>query len=233
MSLTPNPKNQPAPDGNQPINVRPGSALAVIGVFLEVIRKRFTAENKLPWVWHSDIKNKPSHAAAIAIESAFNEDKDHRDFRPAIYVDRDELIVGRTVIGDAAGQNLRNGLKGFWALTSLPILIECVAAKKGESAIIGDLTAVFLHASSDLIQSAFGFHEMTPPAMGRTQPYPRDKDQWVTSISFSVQYDFRWTNKPTAALLQQIIMEVAASDHDSATSYFETIALTGTSDVNE
>lgn len=233
MSLTPSPKNQPAPDGNQPINVRPGSTLAVLGVFLEVIRKRFTPENSLPWEWHRDIKKKPKDAVAIAIESAFNEDKDHANYRPAIYVDRDELIVGRTVIGDAAGQNLRNGLKAFWALTSLPILIECVAAKKSESAIIADLTAVFLHASSDLIQSAFGFHEMTPPAMTRTQPFPRDKDQWVTSISFSVQYDFRWTNKPTAALLQQIVTEITASGHDSATSYFETIALTGTSDVPE
>ena len=225
MSLTPAAKNLPAPDGNQPVNVRPGSPMAVVGVFLEVIRKRFTPESKLPWTWERDVKK-----SSIAIESAFNEDKDSRNFRPAIYVDRDELIIGRTVIGDAVGQNLRTGLKGFWALSSVPILLECVAAKKGESAIIADLVCIYLHASSDLIQSAFGFHEMTPPTMSRTQPYARDKDQWVTSISFSVQYDVRWTNAPTAPLLQQIIMEVAASGFTDASAYFETVALTGTTD---
>jgi len=225
MSLTPDPKNQPAPDGNQPVTVRPGSSMAVIGVFLEVIRQRFTAESGLPWVWHRDIKQ-----GRIAIESAFNEDKDHSNFRPAIFVDRDELIVGRTVIGDAVGQNLQTGLKGFWALSSVPILIECVAAKKGESATLADLVGIFLHASSDLIQSAFAFHDMTPPTVSRTQPYPRDKDQWVTSISFNVQYDVRWTNTPTAPLLQQIITEVMRSGYNSATEYFEIIALTGTAD---
>jgi hypothetical protein len=228
MSLTPDPKTQPAPDGNQPVNVRPGSSMAVIGVFLEVIRRRFTAESGLPWVWHRDIKQ-----GTIAIESAFNEDKDHANFRPAIFVDRDEMIVGRTVIGDTAGQNLRTGLKAFWALISVPILLECVATKKGESATIADLTGIFLHASSDLIQSAFGLHEMTPPSVSRTQPFPRDKDQWVTSISFSVQYGVRWTNVPTAPLLQQIVTEVARSGYDSATTYFEYLALTGTSDVVE
>lgn len=231
MSLTPNPKNQPAPDGNQPVTIRPGSALAVVGVFLEVIRRRFTPESGLPWTWHRDIKQ--GDREKIAIESAFNEDKDHNNYRPAIYVDRDEMVIGRTVLGDAAGQNLKSGVKGFWALTSVPILIECVAAKKGESAIIADLVGIYLHASSDLIQSAFSFHEMTPPAVSRTQPYLRDKDQWVTSISFSVQYDLRWTNTPTRPLLQQIVMEVARSSYDNATSYFEVLALTGTSSPDE
>lgn len=222
MPLTPSPKNLPSTDAGQVVNIRPGSPMAVLGVFLEVVRKRFTPESGLPWVWYSDIKK-----ATLAIESAFNDDKEHRNKRPAIYIDRDEEVIGRTVIGDTAGQNLRSGVKGFWALSTLPLLIECVAAKRAESAIIADLVKIYLLASSDLIQSAFGFHEMTPPNMTRTQPYERDKDQWVTSITFSVQFDVRWTNTPSAPLIQQIVSEVTASGAESATDYFQTIALTG------
>ena len=84
---------------------------------------------------------------------------------------------------------------------------------------------VFLHASSDLIQAKFGFHDMTPVVVGRTQPNTRDKDQWITAVTFNVQYPMRWTNKPTAPLLNEIAMAVVASGNDDATTFFEDIAL--------
>jgi hypothetical protein len=220
--FVPAPELVPRPEQPQIATIRPGSGLAVIGLFVEIVRKRFTQENQLPWVWDNDIKR-----TKIAIESAFNEDSQVRNFRPAIFIDRDEQTVGRTVIGDFVGQQLTSGKKGFWALETVPILIECLAAKKGESAIIGDLVHVFLHASSDLIQAKFGLHEMTPVSIGRTQPFQRDKDEWVTPVTFDVQYNFRWTNTPTAPLLQQIITTVEASGASTATTYFEQIALFG------
>lgn len=220
-SLVPNPKNLPAPDRDQPRAIRPGSGLAVIGVFVEVLRSRFQ-DGTLDWVYNPDIKK-----TGIAIESAFNEDDQHRNKRPAIFVDRDEQVIGRSVVGDFAGQNLMSGMRGFWALESVPILIECVAAKKGESAIIADLAGIFLHASSDLIQAAFGLHEMTPVNRGRTQPFTRDKNQWVTAITFNIQYNLRWSNTPTGPLLQELVTRVVNSGYDSATDYFESVALYG------
>jgi len=225
LPLTPDPKLLPAPEAEQPITIRPGSSLAIIGMFVEIIRKRFLATAELPWAWHSDIKHEGSKA--IAIESAYNEDIEQKNFRTAIYVDRDEQTIGRTVLGDFAGQFIPSGLTGFWALETVPILIECVAAKKAESAILADLVGIYLHASSDLIQSKFGLHEMTPITRGRTQPFPRDKNQHITPISFSVQFDLRWTNKPTAPLLQQISADISVSGFTNATEYFETIALYG------
>lgn len=218
--LVPDPQGVVAPEQPQQLNIRPGSSLAVLGVFVEVIRRRFSIPTGFPWPWDNDIKK-----TKIAIESAFNEDKEHRDFRPAIYVDRDDMVLGRTVVGDFAGQQLSSGLKAFWSLITVPILIECVAAKKGESAVIADLVAVFLQASSDLIQAKFAFHEMTPVTVGRSQPYPRDKQQWVTSVTFSVQYDLRWTNRPTGPLLQEIEAAIGAANVEDATAFFERIAL--------
>lgn len=220
--LVPDPKNLPSPEEEQQRFIRPGSGLAILGVFVAILRGRFShvANDDFQWIWNDDITK-----TKIAIESAFNEDNQYRNKRPAIFVDRDEQVLGRTVLGDLAAQSLTSGKKGFFALDTVPILIECVAAKKSESAIIGDLARVFLHASSDLIQAKFGFHEMTPVNLGRTQPYPRDKDQWVTSITFSVQYPFRWTNKPTTALLQELEMQIGASGCEDATAFFEDLVL--------
>jgi hypothetical protein len=222
-TYVPDPKLQPAPEQPQNVSLRPGSKLAVLGVFVEIIRKRFaldTVSGDFQWLWNEDIK-----LTKLAVESAFNEDKTHRNFRPAVYVDCDDQTMGRVVIGDRAGHSFKTGLEGFWNLQSVPILIECVAAKRAESAALGDVVGVFLHASSDLIQAKFGFHDMTPVTVGRTQPSPRDKDQWITSVTFVVQYPMRWTNAPTAPLLQELELVIEKSGCDSATEFFEAIAL--------
>lgn len=219
-TFVPDAKNLPRPERPQQVMIRPGSGMAVIGVFVEIIRGRYLPDQCLPWVWNNDPKQ-----TKIAIESAFNEDNELRNVRPAIYVDRDEQVRGRTVLGDFVGQQNTTSTRGFWALDTMPILIECRAAKKAESAIIGDLTSWFLGASSDLIQAEFGLHEMTPCTLGRTQPSERDKGEWTTPITFSVQFNARWTNKPAAPLLRQIIARVEASGVDNATAFFEQIAL--------
>lgn len=220
--FVPDPKPLPSPEQSQHPTIRPGSKLAVLGVFVEIIRKRmsFGMPPDFQWLWDKDIKK-----TRIAVESAFNEDKEHRDFRPAVYVDCDDQTHGRVVIGDFVGQNLQTGMRGFWNLQTVPVLIECVAGKKSESAILGDIVAIFLQASSDLIQAKFGFHDMTPLTVGRTQPYTVDKTQWITSVTFNVQYPTRWTNLPIAPLLQEIEAEVTASGVDSATEFFEEVML--------
>lgn len=221
-TYVPDPENQPQVTG-QHVSIRPGSKLAVLGVIIEVVRKRFSIDSvdgSFQWRWDSDIKK-----TKLAIESAFNEDKEHRNFRPAVYVDCDDQTMGRVVLGDRAGKNIKTGLEGFWNLQSVPILIECVASKRAESAVIGDLVGVFLMATSDLIQAKFGFHDMTPVTVGRTQPYNRDKNEWITPVTLVVQYPLRWTNEPAAPLLQELEMEIAASGFDNATDFFEAIAL--------
>ena len=221
----PDPKNQPSPEETQQVSIRPGSKLAVLGVFVEIIRRRFARNvvgDDFQWRWDPDIK-----VTRLAVESAFNEDKTHRNFRPAVYVDCDDQTMGRAVLGDRVGVNLKTGLEGFWNLQVVPILIECVAGKRAESATLGDIVGVFLQASSDLIQAKFGFHDMTPVTVGRTQPAQRDKDQWVTSVTFVSQFAQRWTNAPTAPLLRELELTIARSGFDSATEFFENIALAG------
>lgn len=222
-TYVPDPKRQPSPEEEQSPRIRPGSKLAVLGVFVEVLRRRFMLGNvdaSCPWVWNKD----PSKAT-MEIESAFNEDKTAKNKRPAIYVDVDEQVNSRTVLGDFVGKEPRTGLTGFWHLRTVPILIECVASKRVESAIIADLVDVFLMASNRLVQAKFGFHDMTPTTVGRTQPYPKDKNEFVTSVTFTVQSVLRYTNAPTAPLLEEVTFDVARSDVESATEYFEAVAL--------
>ena len=221
-TFVPNPR-LPSPEAEQNLRVRPSSPLAVVGLFVEVIRSRFQPSvvgTNLPWTWDADVKK-----TKIAIESAYVEDQDHRNFKPAVFVDIDSATYGRTVTGDRAGQILNTSQEAFFALDSHTMLIECIAAKRGESYVIGDVVRTFLHASSDLIQAKFGLHEMTPVVLGRPQPSPRDKEVFIAPITFTVQIPVRWTSRPTVPLLQEIILKIARSSAPDATEYFTEIAL--------
>ncbi len=217
--LVPDPKHDPSPEAAQNPRIVPGSPLAIIGLFVEVIRKRFAPSQNALYQWNADPKR-----TQIAVDSAWNEDDEIRNKRPAVYVDRDETTPGRTVLGDFAGQNLFSGKKGFWSLATVPIAIECVAAKKGESGILGDSVWIYLLASSDLIQAKFGLHEMTPPTLGRTAEYERDKKAWITPINFTVQFNLRWTNTPIAPMMQEIVSDIVSAGDATATAYFERAA---------
>lgn len=219
----PDPKTLPSPEDVQVASIRPGSKLAVIGVFVEIIRRRFArgfAGPDFSWPWDRD-----TNTTRIEIESAFNEENSAKNKRPAVYVDADDQVNSRTVLGDFVGKRNTDGLIGFWHLETVPILIECVAAKRLESAIIGDMVSIFLLASNRLVQGKFGFHDMTPTTVGRTQPSQRDKGAFVTPVTFTVQNNVRYTNAPTGPLLEELELDIAASGATSATEFFETVAL--------
>jgi hypothetical protein len=197
-----------------------GSPLAIVGLFVEILRARFTTPNGPPdWPWDANLNN-----TSIVIESGFaSPGNTERGKKPAIFVDKDESVYAKIVLGDRVGINWTNMADYQWTLSTVPVLIECVAAQKGTSAIIGDIVQWTIHCASDPIQGAYSFHDMTPPTLGRTVPYEADKESWVTPVSFQVQYNVRWSITPVAPLLQEIRAHIRAAGTD-ATTYFIEVA---------
>jgi hypothetical protein len=199
-----------------------GSPLAIIGIFVSILRERFSEANsprKDTWIWNDD-----PNLSTITIESALEDNSTLRDKHPAIFVDKDQSTYGRVVIGDRAHHQLRNSQDVQWTLSTVPLIIECVATRKGESAVLGDIVQWTLHAASDVIQKTFAFHDMTPITLGRTSPYEMDSECWNTPISFTVQYNVVWTYVPIKPLLQQIAYRIQAAE-TTAADYFTEIVI--------
>ena len=203
--MRPNPPPVRGPGQKDPIVV--GSPLAIVGIFVAVLRERFAPGNgPEQWPWEEDLTK-----TGIVIESGFATlSLEEKNKKPAIFVDKDESVYGKMIIGDRVGVKLRNMLDAQWTLSTVPIVIECVSDAKGESAVIGDITQWTIHASSDAIQGAFSLHDMSPPVLGRTVPYESDKESWVTPVSFQVQYNVRWTTVPIAPILRELRARVHA-----------------------
>lgn len=202
----------------QQADIAVGSPLAIVALFSEIIRERFRPENGLAWVWNENSTPTASEANTedaprrIVIEPAFNETLEVRNFRPAIYIDKGETAAGKVALGNFAGQQLKTGLRGFYALGTSPIDIEVVSDSKGESAILADIVWFYVLAGRDLIRSTFGIHEITPPILGKTVPFEGDKGQWSTHISFEIQFDLRWTTLPISPLLEDILVRYRESN---------------------
>jgi hypothetical protein len=199
-----------------------GSPLAIIGIFVEVLRERFSEENSPrpdTWLWDDD-----TNLSTITIESALEDNSTIRNKQPALFVDKDQSVYGRSVIGDRAVHQFRNSQEIQWSLATVPVMVECVAARRGESAVLGDIVQWTLHCASDVIQKSFGLHDMTAPTLGRTMPFELDTECWSTPINFQVQYNVVWTYVPIKPLLQHIAARIEASGA-TASDYFTEVVL--------
>lgn len=216
MTLKSEPIFEPRLPGQQP-DVAPGSPLAITALFTEIVRQRFTQANALAWVWRE--VESPATAETgnedgprlLQIEPAFSQQVETRNYRPAIFVDKGETVMEKVVLGNMAGKRLRDGLTGYYALATIPIDIEVVSDKKGESATVADIVWFYMLAGREQIRETFGLHEMTPPILGRTVPGEKDKTEWSTHVNFNVQAHLRWSTRPVAPLLKEIVLRFKQS----------------------
>lgn len=221
-------KPAPVKAAGQPTAIVDGSPLAIIGIFVAFLRERFAPGNgPTAYPWYDDVNK-----TKLIIESGFEDNATARGSKAAIYVDKDESVYGKSIIGDRVAHRFRDAKEAQWCLSTVPVLVDCVSERKGESAIIGDIVQWSLHASSDVIQAAFSLHDMSPPTLGRTIPYEDDKTAWTTPVSFQVQYNVRWTVVPVAPLLHEIALRIQRSGM-SANEYLLELVTRGTTQLPE
>lgn len=200
-----------------PLRIAAGSPLAIQGVFIEILRERFTENAGIGIIWRAD----PT-TTDIFIEAGYNEETESRNNTPSIYITRLQSVPGKVIIGDRAGVSLPSHLEAFGALMTTTISIECVSNDQGESAILGDIIQFMLLASQDVIQDAFGFYSMEHPILGQTQPYERDTTKWSTNVEFQIQFWVRWSQVPIRPLLQQIAQKITNSNNKD---HFKEVAI--------
>lgn len=229
-----NPTNQPRLEGEHP-DIMPGTPLAVIGCWLAALRYRFNDNpgEPLPWVWDPNLKPNDDEDAQprseegeprkLLIEAAFNVEKEVRNYRPAIYVDRGAITPMKHHVDNFVGKHIPSGLKAHHAMADMPMTFLVESESAGESSVIADTAWFFVLATRDIFRKDFGFHEISNPIMGPTQQAEHDKLVWQTVISFNVQFDLRWTTRPIAPFLREINLQIR--DAENAQLVYHEIAL--------
>lgn len=214
-NVTADPAGRPRVEGQPKSLVAVASPLAMVGLFLVSVRARFSQDNAegLPWYWDPDLAGKlrnnieipddPSSQRPLLIETAYNEDTNIKNYRPAVFIDKGETVLDKLILDNKAGVHLPSQTEGSWTMASIPIEIECLAEKRFESAHIAEIIQYFIWGSRKSLRQTFGLHELTPPLLSRTSPRSSDTDIWTTSVAFTAQVDFRTISRP----LDQVILK--------------------------
>ena len=216
MVLKGEPEFFPRMEGQQ-AEVMPGSSLAVLALIGEIVRERFRPGNGLAWTWDEnptpDVNEENTEDAPrkILIEPSFAENNETRNYRPAIIIDKQDTVPSKVAIGNFAGQQLHTGLRGFYSIATIPVDIEVVSDRNGESAILADIVWFYLLAGREQIQKTFGMQDMSNPVLSRTTPQDVDKRVWSTHITFTISLGLRWSTLPISPILHDIVMRYRAS----------------------
>jgi hypothetical protein len=171
----------------------------------------------LPWIWDADLQ--PENECApppdvdrtkILIESGNNVKKSVRNYRPAIYVERNGPIVPqKVVIDNRAGSHIPSGSESYFALAPIPLIFHCYADTDGESSLLADTVWFYLLATKNIFRESFGIYDIDMAVLGMTNlDESADKECWLTSVTLQITVELRWGVRPISPLLREIALRV-------------------------
>lgn len=208
----------PRLEGQHP-DVFPGSPLALIAIFVEVIRLRFSQDNayKLPYYWSPDPSPEPDEENTddsprkILIESQYLQHPDARDYRPAIFVERGDMAFSKIVVGNRGAYSEALDANVYVMHATTPISVLCVTKDRGESMSIAEMVTFYLASLLPELRETFGFQDASLPVLAGTQVYRRssnDIEEWVTPVNLQITCKHIWREAVIAPKLQEIRMQL-------------------------
>jgi hypothetical protein len=197
----------PSPFTASPVFNKLSTSLVLVGVFVEVLRERFSTENVsnpdlANWRWGSDAKT-----TKLFVESGFNINAEVRGKRPGLWVDRLQNVYGKVSVGrqDQMPVYFNKRLEQKYVMGETDILIDCTSPNRGESMLLGSIVQDHIQMCSDIIMEVFALRDITCPVLGRTEAFERERDLMTTPVTFRVGYEARWNTMPAYPLINQII----------------------------
>jgi len=200
------------------------SPLTLLGVFTTVLREYFSAaavhNPALPWEWEADLATTP-----LFIEVGWNTHLEARAVRPGVWIDCAQNVYNRVVIGDQdqIPENIPCNLEESYGQGETDISIDCTAAERTESTLLGSHVQNFVHSASNIIQAYFGLRDISPVLMNQTAPFQQDITLWSTPVTFRVNYEIRWATLPIHAILNSVHAHI--QNVGDAGVYFRDVAL--------
>lgn len=210
-------------------DVLPGSPMAVLGVFVEVLRARYSQDNanRTPYIWRPDStpteteEGTEAEPRTLIIESQYLAHPDVRDMAPGLYVERGMLSFATVSIGNRGDHDQRSGADLYMIQATMPISIHCVSPLRGESMELGMDVGFYLLTLMTGLREIFGFQDVRPPVVDGTQVFRRsgaDIESWITPVTTQVTCKYLWTERPIAPMLREIRMAMTARSKSDETA---------------
>jgi len=194
------------------------SPLALVGVFLDILRSRFAENKGLDWVWYPYDEGR--QASTVQIEAGNNSDVEENAKRPAIFVLRGPIQYSQAGIGDRVIRDSPTGTDIFYALAQTSFTIACEAEKSAEAELLADIVLSTLMMGSDEIERTFQFRKLGPFALSASGKSRQDTDIAQVNVQMGLNYDVRWATHAIRPLLKEVIVKARESTYTNSETYF-------------
>jgi hypothetical protein len=199
-------------------DVTPGSPVALLACYQQIIQSRFSVDAGLPWVYADNLTptntetGQPGAPRKLMVASMYNPAVEKRNYRPAIVVGHGDIQPRQVVIGNVAGRHLPTDMIGYYTQQNVMIDIEVISDVRGECASLADAVWAYLCANRQLIRELCGFRDMSLPFLGVPQPNDRGTKEFVAHVRQEIEVVFRWRTMPIAPKLREAIVQILDTD---------------------
>jgi hypothetical protein len=226
-----------------------GSDLALIGLFVSIIRKRFSDQNvgQLPWYWKEDprpedpetneatqveigLSGTSAMSRTLMIESELQDDPEARNFSPAIYVGVESTQYAKVVVGDRYGIDRSSRFEAYYAQAIHNIKVSVTSRSKGECNVLANIVHYHLIATKNIVRDQFSILALEGFTKTKPEPFRRSSDEpdgWIVPILFNATIEERWFTRPNAPLLAEIRADLELLGNSNARNGALKLALYG------
>lgn len=196
------------------------SPLALVGVFLDVLRQRFHPDYGLPWKFTLGDANR--NESTMTIEAAGNPLAEELGKRPGIFVQRNPITFSQVTLGDEFHSTMKSGARFYYTTAQTGMTFICEAEEAGEVEVIADIVLSTLMMGADRIEETFVFRKLGPFAISSRAVTRQDVELHQIHVQMGLSYDVRWLNYPIAPILKEVVERVGAT-YNNGDQYFTEI----------
>lgn len=203
--------------------IAPKSPLSLVGVFLEILRSRFSPQNApdLPWQYlYGDVNRTESD---LTIEAGQNAQTEYQGHRPGIFVMRGPISMGQVAIADHLATDAKKSIKVYYSIAQTNFTFACEAEAPAEAEIIADIVLSTLMMGADQIQDTFNFRKLGPFSISSRAQTRQDTDLTQVTINMGLSYDIRWATQDIAPVLSEVVVKAKHSDYTNSDQFFSEI----------
>ena len=194
------------------------SPLALTGIFLDIMLRRFREDAGLSWVYYPGDEGRV--ASTITIEAATNPEIESFGKRPGLYIIRNPVTFNQVAIDDLADHNRKTGGKQFYCVAQTGVTFAVESDKSGEAELIADVVASTLLMGSNEIERFFLLRKIGPISISSKAYTRQDTDISRVDIHAGITYDVHWSSTPIAPILKEILVSHTAAAYNSNDAYF-------------
>lgn len=204
------------------------SPLALVGVFLCILRERFDVSQGLEWDYRGDSSilaaaDDERNSSEIHIEAGKNIDTEDYGRRPAIYINRGPISISQPAIGDLLDSNPKIAKKIFYAIAQTNFTFSIEAELPAEAENIADIVLSTLLMGSDIIEATFQFRKLGPFALSSRGTMRQDTEIHQINVNMGLSYDMRWTTLDIGPLMKEVIVKARDSSYTDNNDFFTEI----------